>query len=687
MAGVSMRMAALLGVTTFTAAADEGMWLFNHPPVRQVQAAYGFEITQDWLDHLQRASVNFGGGSGSFVSANGLILTNHHVGAGTVEKLSTAEHDYLKNGFSAPTAAEELRCPDLELSVLVSIQDVTQRVNAAVAATKTPREGAAARRLVMAEIERESLAATGLRSDVISLHRGGAFHLYRYKRYTDVRLVFVPEKQAGAFGGDPDNFEFPRYCLDLCFFRAYENGQPAKTPDFLRWSAEGTKDGELIFVSGHPGRTDRNDTYAELVNDRDHRLPDRLNGLLRNETLMSNWGSRGDENRRRTNGLITGIQNGRKATQARLEALLDPAFMAQKAASENALRAAFLSSSDPECRSAATAFDEISAARAAQQPDALRTRMLEEGEGFGSSLFSIARTLLRSSQETPKEDGLRLREFRTAARRQLELGLFSQRPIYKDLEAEKLANSLTSLCTALGADDPLVVKVMAGKPPHERAAELINGTRLEDLTVRHQLYDGGAAAISASADPMLALAALVDSEARSLRQQSETTGETITRASQRIATARFALEGDAIYPDATGTLRLAYGTVKGYETAAGKVPWATTLGGLEEKSASQQALPPYDIPANWKGKSYSKDTPFNFISTADITGGNSGSPVVNKQGELVGLIFDGNAPSLAMGYGYSDKTARAVSVHSAGMLEALRHIYHADGVVREIMGE
>jgi len=680
-AGIT-RVVWLVSLVTAMVQADEGMWLFNKPPVRQVREAYGFEIKKDWLDHLQRSSVHFGGGSGSFVSNEGLILTNHHVGAGTLEKLSSPEHDYLKNGFYAPTLGEELRCPDLELNVLVSIEDVTQRVNAAVAAGKTPQESFAAWREVAAKIESESLASTGLRSDVVTLYRGGAYHLYRYKRYTDVRLVFAPEKQAGAFGGDPDNFEYPRFCLDLCFFRVYENGQPAKTPDYLKWSISGAKEGDLVFVSGHPGRTNRADTLAELTLARDTSLPEHLDVLLRNETLLSNWSARSEENRRRASGMITGIQNGRKSTEAKLEGLLDPAFMDRKAASEAKIKESFLASA--EWKSAATAFDEIAQAHEAQRASSSRMRLIEGGEAFNSMLFGIARTLLRSGQETTKPDGERLHEFRDAARPSLELGLFSSRPIYKDLEIEKLANSLTYLCGILGGNDPLVTQILGGKPPHERAAELITGSHLEDLTLRHRLYEGGATAIAESTDPMIALARLIDPVGRALRTKSEETGETITEASQRIARARFALEGDSHYPDATGTLRLAYGTVKGYQTVEGKVPWCTTLGGLLKKSADQGAIAPYQIPANWENKTFAAESPFNFICTADITGGNSGSPVVNTKGELVGLIFDGNAPSLILGYGYSDKTARAVSVHSAGMLEALRSIYRTSRLVEEI---
>jgi hypothetical protein len=677
--------AALLSIAS-TTRADEGMWLFTKPPVERVKAVYGFEITPQWLEHLQKSAVRFGnGGSGSFISPNGLILTNHHVGSGIIEDLSTQEKDLRRDGFYAAKQEEELRCPDLELNVLMNIEDVTARVRAAVKEDQSPEAASAARRAVIAEIEKESLDATGLRSDVVTLYQGGAYHLYRYQRYTDVRLVFAPDEQAAAFGRDPDNFEFPRFCLDCCFFRAYQDGKPAKTEHFLKWNAEGAKEGELVFVAGHPGRTNRLVTHAELAAMRDRSSPAKLDQIYRAEALLEAWASRDRENRRRATGAITGIRNGRKAILAGLDGLLDPSFMNAKEESERKLREVFRAK--PEWREADQAFDTIASALAENEPRELRGRMLEGGDAFATNFFDIARTLVRAADEFAKPNPERFREFQDAGKTSLELELFSDEPLYRDMETVKLANSLMVLCAKLGAADPLVAKIMDGKPPQERAAGLIAGTKLDDIALRKSLYEGGRNAVDASSDPMILLARLVDDDARALRKSYEAMLETISQSHEKIAAARFAVEGDSTYPDATFSLRLAYGTVKGYQENGIGVPWATTLGGLFERSELQGNTPPFDLPLPW---SHAKDkinrkAPYNFVCTADITGGNSGSPVVNKQGELVGLIFDSNAPGLKLGYGYKEGNGRAVSVHAAGMLEALDTIYGAKRVLAEIV--
>lgn len=671
-------------LATAVAHGDEGMWLFNKPPVEKVKSSYGFEITPPWLEHLQKSAVRFGGASGSFASANGLVLTNHHVGSGQLEKLSTPERDLHKRGFYAATLEEELRCPDLELNVLMSIEDVTVRVRDAVKAAATPEAGARARRAVIAEIEKESQDATGFRSDVVTLYQGGAYHLYRYDRYTDVRLVFAPDAQAATFGGDPDNFEFPRYCLDLCFFRVYRDGKPASTPNFLKWNAAGAKEGELVFVAGHPGRTNRLNTYAELVGMRDDGLPFRMEQIYRGEAVLEAWAARDRENRRRATGSITGIRNGRKAVGARLEGLLDNSFMEQKAKDEAKLREGLRAK--PEWKDADAAFDRIAAAEKEGTAIALRGRLLGEGGGFSTSIFGIARTLLRAGDERPKPNSERLKEFQDAGRVSLELDLFSDEPIYRDMETEKLASSLTVLCNKLGADDPLVKKIMAGKAPRERAVELVSGTQLTEVALRKKLYEGGREAVAACQDPMLDLARIVDVESRELRKRSEAIDEVVKQAHEKISAARFALEGDANYPDATGTLRLAFGVVKSYHEGTVDVPSATTLGGLFARSELQGAVPPFQLPETWAkaADKIQRDTPYNFVCTTDITGGNSGSPVLNQKGELVGLVFDGNQDNLKLGFGYREGNGRCVSVHAAGMLETLDKIYGAKRVVEEI---
>jgi hypothetical protein len=674
----------MLFLATSPLPADEGMWLFSKPPVKQVKETYGFEITPEWLEHLQKSSVRLGsGGSGSFVSPQGLVLTNHHVGAGMIEKLSTRERDLVKQGFYARSPEEELKCPDLELNVLMSIEDVTGRVHAEIGAAASAEDAAAARRRVFSEIEKESLDQTGLRSDVVTLYQGGAYHLYRYQRYTDVRLVFAPDARAAAFGGDPDNFEFPRYCLDFCFFRAYENGEPAKTPHYLKWKADGAEEGELVFTSGHPGRTNRSVTLAQLEAMRDDAFPHRLEQIFRNETMLRAWSDRNAENARRAKGAIIGTQNGRKATQARLNGLLDPAFMKRKARSEAELREAFRG--NHEWKDADAAFDRIAETKQLERGILLRLRMLEGGEAFGTSLFGIARTLLRAGDEADKPDAQRLRGYQESSRVSLELDLFSNEPVYDDLETLRLETSLTTMCTKLGADDPIVVDILAGKSPTERAAELIAGTRLQDVAVRRKLYDGGKAAVAASDDPMIALARRVDQEARELRTKAEAYDEVIAQAHRGISQARYALQGDSTYPDATFTLRLSSGVVKSYHDRVA-VPAMTYFGGLQERHEKHAGIPSYDLSDEWKSRAGELDptVPLNFVSTNDITGGNSGSPVVNRQGELVGLIFDTNAPGLVSDFAYTEEQGRAVSVHPAGMLEALRKIYRAERVLAEI---
>ncbi|WP_193212604.1 S46 family peptidase [Luteolibacter marinus] len=668
--------AAVLLSLVVPATADEGMWLFNKPPLRQVQEKYGFGITPEWLEHLQKSSVRFGnGGSGSFVSGQGLILTNHHVGAGMIEKLSTPDRDLLKDGFLAPGMADELACPDLELNVLMSIEDVTERVNAAISPDQSAAEAAAARRAVIAAIEKESLEATGLRSDVVTLYQGGEYHLYRYQRYTDVRLVFAPDSMAAAFGGDVDNFEYPRYCLDCCFFRAYVDGKPAVTPDFLKWNSKGAREGELVFTSGHPGRTNRSNTLAQLEDLRDDSFPHRLEQIFRNETVLQAWAERDVENARRAERSIIGTQNGRKAIVARLDGLLDAGFMARKAEAEQKLRG-----------QADGAFGEIEAAGAEMNGSATRLRMLEGGDGFGSGLFWIARELLRAGDEAGKPDGERLSEYQDAGRVSLELDLFSDEPVYKDMETLKLASSLTFLCAKLGATDPLVAKILDGKSPQVRAAELVKGTGLEEVALRRKLYEGGKDAVAASDDPMIALARLVDAESRELRTLAETNGERVAQAHAKIAKARFAAEGDATYPDATFTLRLSSGVVKGYTEEGEPVPAQTDFGGMLARHEKQGGVKPFDLSPEWKkrGGDLNPEVAFNFVSTNDITGGNSGSPVVNQAGELVGLIFDTNSHGLVSDFAYTEDRGRAVSVSSAGILEAMRVIYRADRVLEEL---
>jgi hypothetical protein len=682
-----------------SALADEGMWLFNAPPLKQLREKYQFEPIPQWLDHLQKASVRFNsGGSGSFVSANGLVITNHHVGADSLQKFGDEQHNYLRDGFYAKTQAEEKKCVDLELNVLMSIEDVTARVNGAVKAGTTSEQAANARKAVIAAIEKESKEKTGLRSDVVTLYQGGAYHLYRYKRYDDVRLVFAPEQQIAFYGGDPDNFEYPRYDLDVCIFRVYENGKTAKVDNFLEFNSRGPSDGELIFVSGSPGKTDRQLTLDELADTRDRYLPYALRMFNRREVLESAYSARSFENARKARDDLFGDQNNRKRYDGYLAGLLDPQIWSALRAREQKLRNPAAAGRDPKSKSTIAAYDRIKRARAEIAKNAPVYNYLEQERpstigyrqprAFVSNLFKYARLLLRAVDERAKPNGERIPQFRDSARESLELELFSTEPIYDDYEILRLTDSLTDFASQFGADNPLVQKVLAGKSPHARAVELVSGTKLKDVAGRKDLYGKDAAGLQAAHDPMIDLARLIDGPARDARKIYDAQEEIKKQAYAEIARARFAIEGTGTFPDATFTLRLSYGTVRGYEQDGQQVPAFTDFAGLYQRSAEHNNKPPFDLPRRWIDKKANLNlaTHFNFVSDADIIGGNSGSPVVNKAGEFVGIIFDGNIQSLVLDCIFTDKQARAVSVDSAAIIEALRKVYDAGALADELEG-
>jgi hypothetical protein len=680
-----------------SAFADEGMWLFNAPPLRQLKDKYQFEPTPQWLEHLQKASVRFNsGGSGSFVSANGLVITNHHVGADTLQKISDAQHNYLRDGFYAKTQSDEIKSADLELNVLISIEDVTARVGGAVKPGMTSDQASSARNAVIAAIEKESKEKTGLRSDVVMLYQGGAYHLYRYKRYDDVRLVFAPEQQMAFLGGDPDNFEYPRYDLDICLFRVYENGQPAKIDNFLKWNSRGPSDSELTFVSGSPGKTDRQLALDELADTRDRWLPYLLRIFNRREVLELAYSARSFENARKARDDLFGDQNNRKRYDGYLAGLLDPQIWSALKAREQRLRDAI--GHDSKLRSTIAAYDRIKRAQAEIAKNAPLYNYLEQERpstvgyrgprAFSGNLFKYARLLVRAIDERAKPNGERIPAFRDSARESLELELFSTEPIYDDYEILRLTDSLTDFATQFGADNPLVQKVLAGKSPHARAVELVTGTKLKEVAVRKDLYEKDAAALQAAHDPMLGLARLIDGPARDARKIYDAQAEIKKQAYSEIAKARFAVEGTSSYPDATFTLRLSYGTVRGYEQDGKQIPAFTDFAGLYQRSAEHDNKPPFDLPQRWidRKANLNLSTHFDFVSDADIIGGNSGSPVVNKSNEFVGIIFDGNIQSLVADCIYTDTQARAVSVDSAAIIEALRKVYDAGALADELEG-
>jgi hypothetical protein len=672
-----------------TALADEGMWPFNNVPRAQIKKKYGFDITDAWLKKVQLASVRFNnGGSGSFVSSDGLVMTNHHIAQDTLQKISNEKKDYFKDGFYAPTRDAEAKSPDLELNVLENIEDVSSRVNGAVKPGMSDAAANAARSREINAISEEATRRTGLRADVVPLYQGGLYNLYLYKKYTDVRLVFAPEFQIAFFGGDPDNFEYPRYDLDVAFFRVYENGQPLKTSNYFKWSPAGAKDGELTFVSGNPGSTSRLDTVAHLEYLRDFGFPLLLTYLEHERKLLQDYGALGEEQKRRSLEDLFSIENSLKARKGGLEGLQNKALMAKKVEAENALRKSI--AADPQKQVAyGGAWDAIAAERKALPSYEKQRRFISGAWGIDTQYFTLARTLVRLATESAKPNSERLAGYTDASRASLELSLFSPAPIYDDFEKIKLADSLAFMRDELGADNPTVQKVLAGKTPEARAAELIEGTKLRDVGFRKQLAAGGVPAIESSNDPMIVLARSVDAEARALQKRYDDEVVGVERTNYaRIAKALFDTQGTKLYPDATFTLRLSYGPVKGYKDNGKIIAPFTTFDGLYKHSAEHGNKYPYELPERWTAKkqALSLTTPFNFVSTADIIGGNSGSPVINKNAEIVGLIFDGNIQSLAGDFVYEESQNRAVSVDSRAIMEALRKIYGATEVADELSG-
>jgi hypothetical protein len=666
---------------------DEGMWLYNAFPKARVKAKYGFEPSQQWLDHVRLGSVRFNnGGSGSFVSADGLTFTNHHVGAVCVQQISTAGHDYMKEGFYAKSLAQEAKCPDLELNVLVGIEDVTAKVNAGVKPGLSAAETGKAQRVAMSQIEKDCNSESGLRCDVVSFYSGEVYNLYKYKKYTDVRLVFAPEFDMAFFGGDPDNFTYPRYDLDITFFRVYEKDKPAHVEQYLRWSKEGAKDGELIFVSGHPGSTGRLLTMAQIGYLRDVDYPSRLESYTRRIHLLQSFSAQSEENARIAKEQIFAYQNSFKALTGYLGGLTDKSIMAKKQAEEDKLKAAF--AANPKNKDMANPWEGIASAMHVEREMYLPLTYVERMRGFNSEMAQYARVLVRAAAERSKPNDQRLREFRDSNLASLEQSLFSTAPIYKSLESVTLTDSLAQMRDALGADNPVVQKALGGKTPEGAAEVMISDSKLDDANYRRHLYEGGEAAIEASDDPLIRVMRVVDPDARAVRKQYEDQVDAVERTDgATIAQARFAESGFDQPPDATFTLRLSYGTVKSYSENGKAIPFSTTIGGAYEHAEEHGNKPPYQLPDSWdKAKGRLKlNTPLDFVTTADIIGGNSGSPTVNKAGEVVGIVFDGNIQSLVWNFAYDDKEGRAVHVDSRGILEALRNVYRAEFLADELV--
>ena len=689
-----LRRSILAGLILFVAAAgataDEGMWTYNNFPKRLVEESYGFAPSDAWLDHLRLASVRFNnGGSGSFVSPEGLVITNHHVGSDCIQKLSSAEHDYMTSGFYARTRREEAKCPDLELNVLVSLADVTAEVNAEVKPEMDAAARNAAQQAASARIEKACTEEAGLRCDVIELYAGGVYNLYRYKKYTDVRLVFAPESAVAFYGGDPDNFTYPRYCLDISFFRVYENDRPVRTENYLTWNIDGIREGDVVFVSGNPGSTGRQLTLAQLQFLRDVRYPWLLKTLKARLGVLRAYSARGAEETRIARDTILSYENSLKALTGYQFGLTSAELMARKEAEEKEFHQQLARSGQAgdaaKRKQFSGAFEELAKAQKNYAGFHNAYHLLEGGFGLKESRsYELARTLVRLAAEIAKPNELRLKEYRDSQLDSLKQDLFSEAPLYTSFEKTMLAQLLGELRDGLGASDPLVEKILNGRTPVDAAAAYVDGTGLLSAEARRMLADGGEAAIAASKDTMVQLARLIDPAARKLRKRYEDELQAVERQNGALLSeARFATRGTTTYPEATFTLRLNFGKVKGYVEEGLPRRWHTTFLGLYEREAGQ---PPYELPRRWlaKKRALRLETPYNFVTTNDIIGGNSGSPVVNRRGEFVGIIFDGNIQQLPNRFLYTDEVARSVSVHAAGIVEALKQVYGARALLREL---
>jgi hypothetical protein len=667
------------------AAADEGMWTLDHPPTAALQERHGFTPAPEWLEHVQKASINFGGGSGAFVSPDGLALTNHHVAMGQLAKMSSPEHDYLRDGFFARTRAEEMPCPDLELKVLMSSTDVTAAVRAAEDSAAADSLRSARRQAAVARLEREG-TRDGLRGEVVELYRGGEYWLYRYKVYRDVRLVCAPEEQAAFFGGDLDNFCYPRHDLDFAFFRVYEDGRPVRPEHWFRWSRAGAKEGDLVFVAGNPGSTRRLYTVAQLEHERSRDLPLRI--LLNEQRLAAyrEYGRLGAEPARQARDRVRGLENNLKRQRGFLAVLSDSAVMQARRAAERELRQRIARNQEAS-RLATYAWERI--AEAMDEQGRRHREYVVRDFSRVSRLLDLANGIVRYTAEVRRPDGERLREYRETRLASERFRLLSPAPIHPAMEEMILGVVLQQCLDLLGPDDAFVQLALGGRAPREVARELVAGTKLRDVAVRKALLEGGAKAVSASKDPLIVWARRLDGPYRELRTWNEEKVKAVeTLNNGRIARARFVVDGRAVPPDATGSLRLSYGTATGYPELTTRVPWTTTFHGLYDRSLGFGGQPPFDLPPRYveRRDDIRLATPLNFVCTADIIGGNSGSAVLNRAGEYVGLVFDGNIEAFAWDYFYTDEQARCVSVQSAALIEALRRVYGMDGLADEIEG-
>ena len=663
--------------------ADEGMWPLNQLPKQQIYEQYGVQLKEEWIDHVQQSCLRVSfGGSASFVSPHGLIMTNHHVGSKAIYDFSTEEHDLMKEGFYARSLDQELKCPNMYVDQLVGIRDVTAEINGKLTAEMPVAEREEARKAAMAAIKEEAQKESGLQPEIVTLYQGARYHLYLYKRYSDVRLVMAPEARIAFFGGEIENFEFPSHDLDVTFFRVYENDEPLQTKHFLSWSSAGPQLEEALFVLGHPGRTERIFTAAHLTFYRDHAYPLLFQFINERLACFDRFGKQSEENARIASQDQHRYANAHKAYTGLAKGLQGESIIPNKQKFE----ASFLPTLSEEERQP---WQDIAASLEEAKSYYVDHYVLEGTASNYSKMFTWARHLVRLAEEKTKPNEERLKEYIESELPTLEIALLSTEPVYLDFERDLLTDGLDRFQRVLGQDHPAVQAVLAGKSVEEKVDELMTGTQLADLAYRQELYQNPAA-VQNSQDPLIVFAKTLDPYSRELREKMDHGLMAVRNESYtKIVRLLFDRYGEAMYPDATFTLRLSIGSMIGYQQQDRYVNPTTTFGEAFYKARVHDNQEPYELPMSWREKQgvINESTPFNFVSTNDIIGGNSGSPVINAEGEVVGLIFDGNAQAATWDFEFDQEQGRAVSVHSVAILHALEHIYEAEALIAEIRGE
>jgi len=666
------------------------MWTFEAPPLDYWRKTYGFAPDQKWLDHVRLSTIRLPNCSSSFVSSNGLVLTNHHCARDCTDAVSPKDSNYIETGFAAATLNDEKKCEGLYVDQLISIEPVTDKVRAAVTGS-TPAQQAQQRTQIVSQIQSDCAKSTGLTCQVVSLYQGGIYSLYRYKRFSDLRLVMVPEEQIAAFGGDPDNFTYPRYDLDFALLRVYENNAPYHPTDYLKWSANGAAEGEPIFIVGNPGSTGRLNTLAQMEYLRDVTYPASLAGYKRALDIYD-LVEKGDTSAaRRYQNQVFGIQNSQKAIGGYRRGLIDSVRMAQKRAFEAEFRARV--NADPALRARyGFAWDSIAAATRQLATFAAQSRNYGFGPSAtlgGSTLLAMAAQIVRLPAESAKPDAARLTAYRGAGLDNIKRALTSERRIDIPFERAALATQLRLAQQELPAGDPFLAAALAGRTPEAAADALVSGTKLGDVNTRRALVEGGAAAVAASTDPMIVLARAIDPLNRGILARADSLNAIITANAERVGQALYATYGTTLPPDATFTLRISDGVVKSYPANGTITPYKTTFYGLYERATAFDNKPPFNLPQRWIAR---KDrlnlaTPYDFVSTNDITGGNSGSPVINRNAEIIGLAFDSNIEGVASRFLLNPEVDRMVGVHSAGIVEAIRKMYDGARIADELQGK